>query len=79
MTAWEPVKHHVGDRVRVRRSGECPHIALVLHQPEANGQIGTIRADWGPESVPLIPGHRYVVYLDTGLWGALAAVELEPL
>ena len=78
----------IGDRVRVRLSGECrlpqnvtTH-GYVEHYPEQNGMEGVVIDNVGWPSAD--PAHTYLVKLppvDFGSWGVgggtFAAIELE--
>ncbi len=92
---WAPWQPKVGDRVRVRLSGECRIECLPLspqgmagllgHPNTVNGQVGTIIA--GELAYYVHRGHPYKVQFDDPFqWNGrawpsthLAAVELEPL
>lgn len=81
-----PGTFKVGDRVRVRLSGECPFMrgeGEIVHAPEEDGVTGTVDR----VTCPFTPGHPIDVIFDTSYrlngqtWvgGCFAAAELEPL
>lgn len=76
---WEPWQPEVGQRVRIRLSGECPieyrHaeagydrirkvIEPVGHNPDESGRVGTVSAVQREER----GGHYYMVDYDRLLW-----------
>ena len=74
--AWDPDPLQIGDRVRVRLSGECPVAHRLSDQPSVHGATGRVysayvRSDSHPYTVRLNPqrfGHA--------LW-AFARIVLE--
>jgi hypothetical protein len=91
---YEPWVPAVGQRVRVRLSGECrtpPHpesaaarVGNVGHAPWTDGITGVVMSDDNPY---MGEGHRFLVAWDESYWyaqqwctsAAYAAVELVPL
>lgn len=93
-TFWEPYSFKVGDRVRVRLSGECyweensrwPGSPFEPKHPDGeHGAAGVVLQIWSRELIP--SGHIYAVDFDHGVLvdddrfhhgGLFAAIELEP-
>lgn len=87
----EPWQPRIGQRVRVRLSGECTGGAEQRHIPahgDCNGLIGTV-LEFGRAGTLTLGatelferGHRYYVEFGDGGWfapgGIFAAIELEP-
>lgn len=92
---WEPWQPAIGQRVRVRLSGECPAERenemprhLIGHEPHVNGVTGIVTE---PNECGCWNGHRFRVSFDVVqhsrrypdllfLSGSVyAALELEPL
>lgn len=91
---WEPWRPKVGDRVRVRLSGECHQFhdndtpgyidgkkSLYGHHASVNGAIATV--EYIRTEGESWAGHQCGIYYDDEVFGlkgsCYAAAELEPL
>lgn len=60
--AWDPDPLRIGDRVRVRLSGECRAWIHDGSSPRVNGALAIVREIWhGQEDEADLPGHTYRV------------------
>lgn len=67
----------IGQRVRVRLSGECdPRYSerYSLHESHLDGCVGRIYVN---DRSNAAPGHRYIVVMDDESFGYFARTELE--
>ena len=83
-TPYEPWHPHPGQRVRIRRSGECPGAHHIANRSDDGGAGKVVaRRPWP------VSDHPYIVAFDTAIptgatfpthltRGYYAAVELEP-